>query len=422
MSQQETALPSAVKSTQEVIESKGVSIVNKIGTQVVEGLNEPLVVVGQQSPEKTSAASVRRYPNNLDTEEQPHSVNFFISTYVPGASAAKITEGNALSDSFGIASSRSGNGITYENAQNVDQISSIGASLTGAVAGGALGKELAGGLSNLTGIGGIVGGILKAGGQVGGAVAGAKGVKEFITKNASSLKSAPAIRIKDVISLHIPQSPQAKYGANYENESIGTLLGALATSEGVGVIDAFQKQASQGNIQELIARGLVDAATIPKELGLGNLNFGGLARAASKKVRNPYQEQIFKTMNFRSFAFQYKFAPRNKEELQQVMEIIDLFKYHMHPEKANDGAFFVFPSVFDIEYRYKGERNGYVNRIATSVLTDLSVDYGSEGVFTTFRGLSGAPSEVTIAMQFREIALLTKGPNGQLTDGSRTGF
>lgn len=156
--------------------------------------------------------------------------------------------------------------------------------------------------------------------------------------------------------------------------------------------------------------------------GLGNLNIGGLARAASKKVRNPFQEQIFKTMNFRSFAFQYKFAPRNEGELQSVLKIIDLFKYHMHPEKSPTGAFFTFPSVFDIEYRYKDRRNAFVNKIATSVLIDLSVDYGSEGVFTTFRGTDGAPSEITMAMQFREIALLSKDSTTEsLTDGSGGG-
>ena len=95
----------------------------------------------------------------------------------------------------------------------------------------------------------------------------------------------------------------------------------------------------------------------------------------------------------------------------------------MHPEKDPGGAFFVFPSVFDLEYRYKDTRNNFVNKIATSVLTDLSVDYGSEGVFTTFRGTKGKPSEITVAMNFREISLLTKDINsGQLTNGSGTGY
>jgi len=374
---------------------------------------EQMEVTPGSNDGKRSRSPIRRYPNNLGQDEQPHSVNFFISEYVPGASSKRISDGKTISEDYGIGSARSGNELTAENAQNIENLLGIGASFTGAV----LAQETAKSLTKNSNA--IISGVA----QVGAAYAGAAGTKEFITKNASSLKSSPAIRIQDAISLHIPQSPQAKYGAQFENESIGTILGLLSTTAGNGTLEGISKQASQGNLTELVARGMVDAATIPKELGLGDLNFGGLARAASKKVRNPYQEQIFKTMNFRSFAFQYKFAPRNNREFDEVIEIINLFKFHMHPEKANDGAFFTFPSVFDIEYRYKGSRNTYVNKIATSVLTDLSVDYGSEGVFTTFRGTGGKPSEITIAMQFREISLLTKDrETGGLTNGSGVGY
>ena len=356
---------------------------------------------------------VYRYPGNLNQSEQPHSVNFFISEYVPGANAQKVAAENAITnDTLGSPSARGGNGITAENARNVDEILRFGVDTIGAAVGLGIGKKVGE-------AGGSIGKIL---GSIFGAGVGAVAVDKLLSKDATSIKSAPAKRITDSISLHIAQSPQAKYTAEYENESIGALLGTLTTSGGQGIMDSIMREAASGNLGELITRGMVDAATLPKELGLGNVNLGGLARAASKKVRNPYQEQIFKTMNFRSFAFQYKFAPRNKNELNEVQNIINLFKYHMHPTKADGGAFFTFPSIFDIEYRYMGERNTFVNKIATSVLTDMSVDYGSEGVFTTFRGENGAPSEITLAMQFREISLLTKNGEGELTNGTGSGY
>lgn len=362
---------------------------------------------------RASAPTIYRYPNNLDTKEQPHSVNFFISEYVPGGNVDNIASQNAaINDVLGAPSARSGNGITAENAKNVNAQLRFSAAYIGALVGQQVGKKVGKAFGN---VGETIGNLL---GTAGGAVL----IDQVISKNATSIKTAPAKRLNTAISLHVAQSPQAKYTAEYENESIGALLGTLATSEGSGVIGGLMTEASNGNLGELVGRGLVDAATIPKELGLGNANFGGLARAASKKVRNPFQEQIFKTMNFRSFAFQYKFAPRNQSEFDSVMNIIKLFKFHMHPTKADGGAFFTFPSIFDIEYRYKGERNSFVNKIATSVLTDMSVDYGSEGVFTTFRGTKGQPSEITLAMQFREISLLTKGENGDLTNGTGTGY
>jgi hypothetical protein len=362
---------------------------------------------------RASAPKIYRYPNNLDTKEQPHSVNFFISEYVPGGNVENIASQNAaINDVLGAPSARSGNGITAENAKNVNDQLRVAAAFVGALLGQQAGKK----------VGKAFGSLGETIGNVVGTAGGAVLIDQVISKNATSIKTAPAKRLNTAISLHVAQSPQAKYTAEYENESIGALLGTLATSEGSGVIGSLMTEAANGNAGELIGRGLVDAATIPKELGLGNANFGGLARAASKKVRNPFQEQIFKTMNFRSFAFQYKFAPRNQSEFDSVMDIIKLFKFHMHPTKADGGAFFTFPSIFDIEYRYKGERNSFVNKIATSVLTDMSVDYGSEGVFTTFRGTKGQPSEITLAMQFREISLLTKGENGDLTNGTGTGY
>lgn len=367
-------------------------------------------IIEKQSSRKK--VTIHKYPTNLGSSEQPHSINFYISQYVPGANPQKLRAANAASSNLlGIPSARTGNELTFENAEGIGKTLASAVTFAGAVAGAAIGRAASSTVtSNKT---------AQTAAAAGVALGGAK-ISNDIAKDATSLKATPAVRIRDVISLHIPQSPQAKYGANFENESIGTVLGVLAQQG--GDIAALQNATAGGLTGELVARGLADAATIPKEFGLGNANFGGLARAASKKVRNPFQEQIFKTMNFRTFAFQYKFAPRNAKELQSVLRIIDLFKYHMHPEKSPTGAFFTFPSVFDIEYRYKDQRNNFVNKIATSVLVDLSVDYGSEGVMTTFRDSEGAPSEITMAMQFREIVLLSKDPNSEkLTDGSLGG-
>jgi len=368
------------------------------------------------SRESNRPASIYKYPGNLGNDEQPHSLNIFISQYVPGATKQQIIDGNnsanaALSEKIGaVPSARTGNEVTAENSERYAKSVEAGVSIASAAAGAYVAGKATEGLGK---IGNLIG---KFGG---GAIGGGVGAK--LAQNASTVQTAPALRIKDVIQLHIAQSPQAKYGATYENEAIGTLLGALGGEASIG---AMLEEAASGTGTDVIVRTMAEAATIPKELGLGQADFGALSRATSKKVRNPYQEQIFKTMNFRNFAFQYKFAPRNSSEFATVMSIIDLLKFHMHPEKDPSGAFFVFPSVFDLEYRYKESRNTFVNKIATSVLTDMSVDYGSEGVFTTFRGTSGAPSEITVALQFREISLLTKDPSGsgQLTNGTGTGY
>ena len=44
--------------------------------------------------------------------------------------------------------------------------------------------------------------------------------------------------------------------------------------------------------------------------------------------------------------------PKNKHESDAVYKIINKFKEHMHPELAAGGAFFLYPSEFEIAYYY----------------------------------------------------------------------
>jgi hypothetical protein len=77
----------------------------------------------------------------------------------------------------------------------------------------------------------------------------------------------------------------------------------------------------------------------------------------------------------------------------------------MHPELAAGGAFFLYPSEFEIAYYYNNKENGYFNKIATCALTDLQVDYGGEQ-FSSFS--NGAPTEINLTLSFRELELITK--------------
>ena len=109
------------------------------------------------------------------------------------------------------------------------------------------------------------------------------------------------------------------------------------------------------DLAEFATRQLVSAADIGKAIGL-NVNIRGAVQAATRKITNPFKEQLFRTMNFREFGFEFKFSPKNLDgELNAAMNIINTFKYHMHPERTEDGLFLIYPSEFDIEFRYKGK-------------------------------------------------------------------
>ena len=221
-----------------------------------------------------------------------------------------------------------------------------------------------------------------------------------------AVENTSLVELKTAIELYITQPPKASYSANWENKEIGALGGAFASDKDVSINAAGILSGATG-IAELGVRGLISAAAnIPGEFGLTG-DLGSVIAATSKKVANPYKEQLFTNISFRSFEFVYKFAPRSETELENVMRIIQKFKYHMHPENDKNNLFLEYPSEFAIEYRYRGARNQYLNKISNCALTDMEVNYGNQDSFTSFRETRGAPAEINVRLQFTELETMT---------------
>ena len=88
-------------------------------------------------------------------------------------------------------------------------------------------------------------------------------------------------------------------------------------------------------------------------------------------------EVLFDKMALRTFNYNFKFAPKNKDERDDVQKIIQLFRFHMAPElKGGNNRFLTLPSTFDIHYMFqqedgKASENDFYNRIATCVLESV---------------------------------------------------
>jgi len=219
------------------------------------------------------------------------------------------------------------------------------------------------------------------------------------------LDNNTTVDIQTAIELYLTQPPIAQYSANWENKELGPLAGGIATND-LSMNSLTGMLEGGKDVLELGARGIIGAAaSLPGALGIGGDLAAGI-EATTRKVSNPYKEQLFKSMGFRQFAFSYKFVPRNSTELETVMNIIQQFKYHMHPEK--DGNLFLsYPSEFEIEYHYKAKENPYLSKVSTCALTDVKVTYGGQDAFTSFIDTDGAPSEIQMDLAFQELETLT---------------
>jgi len=210
------------------------------------------------------------------------------------------------------------------------------------------------------------------------------------------LKKDTTYRISNAIALYVDGPPTVKYSMNYANKELGTLLGVLSGS-------VFDSQGLVGAGAETVSAMGASLAKLPGAFGAADVS--SALSVSSGTSLNPFKETVFESVDFRSFAFKYKFFPKNKKESDDVYEIIKTFKFHMHPEMSEGKLFFIYPSEFNISYYFGSEENGYFHKFATCVLENMDVSYGGEQ-FSSFR--DGSPTEINMSLTFRELEILTK--------------
>jgi hypothetical protein len=360
------------------------------------------------------------YPQELFTPSQPHGVHFYINARQTSVSATdQITDlTGADLERLKQVNEVYNKGYTQENRAKSEQYDNA-AMMAGTLA-GAIGTATVAQTTNLLeDASNAVGKV--ATGVIGGIAGGALG--KWTANNTNT------IRLMKSIQLHVPASVVAGYTADWNETTTGA----------AGIIGSGRGDISDiAEMPEFLARGFISAAAnVPKGLG-ANADFGAVLEATSKKVANPYKEQLFKSMGFRRFAFNYHFAPRNLEEAEQVLEIIDTFKYHMHPEASEGDMFLIYPAEFSIVFeqlmfsekdgavvddlygasipasrehnKLRGShvvQNPYLPKVSSCALTGCKVTYGPDGMFNTFQETDGIPSEMTMELMFTELETLT---------------
>jgi hypothetical protein len=134
---------------------------------------------------------------------------------------------------------------------------------------------------------------------------------------------------------------------------------------------------------------------------------GAALSSASGLAANPKKENLFKSVDFRTFTFDYSFFPKNPTEAEYIRNIIKQFKIHMHPEyKDSNGFLLVYPSEFDIFYYNNGKENLNLHRHTSCVLTEMNINYTPNSMFNSFA--NGMPTQINVTMTFKELSMLTK--------------
>ncbi len=226
-------------------------------------------------------------------------------------------------------------------------------------------------------------------------------------------------RTTDSIVLYMPAQLTTNYAAGYNDTQLGNNLGSIAgavnqfinRADAVGGVQAAKEAVPgvAGQIANAIERVMAKAGSAI----IGGDIMGAYDKISNRAINN-FLEATFTGVNFRKFSYTWKFSPKNIKEVQTAENIIRTFKFHMLPELPKDnqfGRYYVVPSEFDIFYMFRGDENTWMNKIQTSVLVNMDVNYAPNDYnpFRPIEGRTGAPpTEIDMKLDFQDTKLITK--------------
>lgn len=207
------------------------------------------------------------------------------------------------------------------------------------------------------------------------------------------------------IMLYAPHERRETLSLKWEQESVGALGAALLGGHG-HLADTITNHSNETINSMLANKAGLTRDAMAKIAGsmLGNQHLEEIARHNEGVALNPHLEMFFNQVNFRTFTFGFKLAPRNNPEAETIRNIIALFKYSSAPRLAEGkgGLYFDYPNVFNISFSNENE----THKIAQSALTQVDVNYTGAGVNSTF--YDNYPVEVDLSLSFTELEIMHK--------------
>ena len=394
-----------------------------------------------------------RFPLDIGNSDKGHYLMIYIrkqrlsrsqsSKFEGGDKGFQGLQNNIQNKAKGILQSEIQNAAAKANKSLVHIGNSVGGELLNKVNNGVSG--VTGGASGMfnnfssaldSAIGGVVGGINNLFGQTSVIFGGNSAQTQAVIKNSiknvtggSIFNGLTSYITTDSIALYMPDTLTYTYSQSYDSPNIGEELGGKVIGAGKSALDSYIQGISSGEGVLKSAAGATASGgkaayregvqTVGEAAGgvIGKNTARLATAAATGAVRNPMLEMLYKSPNFRTFNFEFKFYPRDEREALEVQRIVERLRYHQSPELVKESsAFLVPPSEFDIKFYYNGSQNPNIPPISTCVLQTIDIDYAPNG-FSAYEvpnenqpslGRTGMPVAMTLRLAFQETTYLTK--------------
>jgi hypothetical protein len=248
----------------------------------------------------------------------------------------------------------------------------------------------------------------------------------YIKDQLSTLKSPP--KNLEHCFLYMPSSVQLSEGASWGAEAIGASGNLIKeAARGKGSLSDMLSNFGGGLASKIGAGAAVGAgALLSGALGAVGAAYllegvGGGLRAAGRFTQNPYEEQLFNGIEFRTFSFEFAFAPSSEAEGQEVLAIINMFRKHSRPNFVGGPlgeGIYTFPNEFNIEFLMNTESvdqighggefipNFHIPKIHNCVCTNVATNFTPEGFWVALR--DGRPVSYSLGLSFTETKKITQ--------------
>lgn len=216
------------------------------------------------------------------------------------------------------------------------------------------------------------------------------------------------------VVLFLPQAITFTDQADYENVSLGAVGGvaegllnrgasaantiAAAAREGTSVLSDLVtgNTGAAGEAARLAVTRIAQAAPGPA---------GDVASSFLRVAINPNKRTLFRSVNIREFAFQFKMIANSAREAQEIENIIRVFRKELYPSVVEGAEVvgFNFPNLFDIQMKYNNQP--VATKIKPSYLRNIQITYNPSSMGWH---IDGKPSEVDMTLAFVEERTLNK--------------
>ncbi len=169
--------------------------------------------------------------------------------------------------------------------------------------------------------------------------------------------------------------------------------------------------AAEGGL-EGIGRGIVSLLRKTKLFGD---DYAQGSAALGLAVRDP-KFFNYKEPKPREFTFTYKFEPKNQQDAQSMLQIINTFRYASYPSALAGGQMYKVPD--SVTMTLANVQTGLEDQLGNLVIKDINTTLSEGEQMVTFS--DGIPTQVSLQIVFAETSLMQKD-NGRLGPQIETG-